>query len=309
MTDYKQMDKAYKASKKIFDIRMESERKEDLEVLKAISDNEIFIVPGCYDRVEQVFDLFQIRYAIVTPNQLNQLTLHPSQTLIINCPGAGFDRRLLLKIKQFVAEGGFLFTTDWVLKNVLEQIFPEFVRFNGRSTTDEVVPVEVVDASHPYLKGLFPPSADPQWWLEGASYPIQIMDPGRVKVLVQSRAIAEKYGEAPAIITFSYGKGTVLHMISHYYLQRAELRTDRHKANAAEYAKEFKIPAVACSQPEFKDVTLGETESAYTNAQLMANVMIERKKEMLMREKEAAETTTPRKGKKRAKPAKKTGNV
>ncbi len=309
MTDYDKMDKAYKASKKIFDIRMESERKEDLEVLNAISDNEILIVPGQYDRVEQVFDLFQIRYAIVSPNQLKQVTLHPSQTLIINCPGDGIQGSLLKKIKQFVEDGGFLFTTDWVLKNVLEQIFPEFVRYNGLSTADEVVPVEVVDVTHPYLKGLFPPGADPLWWLEGSSYPIQIVDQGRVKVLVQSRAIAKKYGEAPAIITFSHGKGTVLHMISHYYLQRAELRTERHKANAADYAKELNIPAAVSVQPEFKDVTLGEAESAYTNAQFMANVMIERKKEMLKREKAAGETTTQPKRKKSTKPAKKTGKV
>ena len=38
------------------------------------------------------------------------------------------------------------------------------------------------------------------------------------------------------IETFKHGDdGTVLHMTSHYYLQRAELRTKRHKMSASDY--------------------------------------------------------------------------
>lgn len=41
-------------------------------------------------------------------------------------------------------------------------------------------------------------------------------------------------------INFSkvYSKWTILHMTSHYYLQRAELRTSRHKSSAAKYVME-----------------------------------------------------------------------
>ena len=39
-------------------------------------------------------------------------------------------------------------------------------------------------------------------------------------------------------VWFRWGEGDVFHMISHYYLQRTELRTERHRAKAASYFAE-----------------------------------------------------------------------
>ena len=36
-------------------------------------------------------------------------------------------------------------------------------------------------------------------------------------------------------VWFRWGEGDVFHMISHYYLQRTELRTERHASEAAAY--------------------------------------------------------------------------
>ena len=282
MGDFNSMNKAYQASKVIIDKRMEKERKEDLEHISQIADNEILIVQGQYDRIEQVFDILQIKYGLLSPSQLRHVSLHPSQTLIINCPGDGIGDPELQKIKAFVAAGGFLFSTDWVLKNVLEQIFPEYVQYNRVESRDDVVKVEVVDKSSPYLKGLFEKNAEPMWWLETASYPIRIVNPEKVKILIQSQEMKERYGEAPIVVTFNYGQGTVFHMVSHYYLQRADLRSDRHKKSASAYAYE----EMNLSQEEMKGtesqlagVSLGEVESAYSSAQFMLNAMAERKKD------------------------------
>ena len=73
---------------------------------------------------------------------------------------------------------------------------------------------------------------DPQWWLEASSYPISVVDAERVKVLITSRELGEKYGERPVAVWFRWGEGDVFHMISHYYLQRTEERTARHRGKA-----------------------------------------------------------------------------
>ena len=49
------------------------------------------------------------------------------------------------RIERFVRAGGLLYTTDWALKNVVEQVFPNTIKHNGMSTGDEVVPVLVDD--------------------------------------------------------------------------------------------------------------------------------------------------------------------
>ena len=69
--------------------------------------------------------------------------------------------------------------------------------------------------------------AAPVWWLEGSSYPIEILDKKKVKVLVRSEELKRRYKHDPVIISFEYGKGVVYHMISHFYLQRSETRTKK----------------------------------------------------------------------------------
>jgi len=236
MGDFKNMEQAYKASSKIMRKRMEKERPEDLEILEKVKESAIIIVTGTYDKIELVLDLIKVPYILIQPHQVAKLELNPEQILIINCPGEIYEG--LDKIKEFVKKGGFLFTTDWALLNILEKIFPEYVQYNQNPTGDDCVAVQVVDKNNKFLEGLFKADEDPIWWLESSSYPIKILDNEKVNVLVTSKEMQEKYGEAPIVITFKYGDdGTVLHMTSHYYLQRAELRTKRQGMSAKTYVQ------------------------------------------------------------------------
>ena len=283
MGDFKKMEQAYKASSKILEKRMAKERPMDLEILKKVKESSIIIVAGSYDKIELVLDMIKVPYVLIEPHELSQIALTPEQILIINCPGEIHEG--LEKIKEFVKKGGFLFTTDWALLHILEKIFPDYVKYNERPTADDCVRVEVVDKSNKFLEGLFTQDADPIWWLESSSYPIQILNKEKVKVLVTSKEMQQKYGEAPIVITFSYGDGgTVLHMTSHYYLQRAELRTKRHKMSAKEYAmKEIGLSASEADMEELEGINLGEAESAYSTTQFISNVIVEQQKNIKKR--------------------------
>jgi hypothetical protein len=286
LTDFEKMKKAYQASSKIMEKRMERERPLDLEVLKKVKESSIIIVAGTYDKVELVLDLIKVPYVLIQAYELDKIELNPDQMLIINCPGNNISTQSLTKIKIYVANGGFLFTTDWALLHVLEKIFPDYVKYNQRPTGDDCVRVEVVSKDNKFLKGLFEGDSDPIWWLESSSYPIQILDEKRVKVLVRSKEMAEKYGEAPIVILFEYEDGIVLHMTSHYYLQRAELRTKRHKMSAKEYVtKEIGLNDQEADIEELEGLSLGEAESAYSTTQFISNVIVEQQKKVKMRKK------------------------
>ena len=281
---YKDMKQAYKASSKILEKRMQKERPADLEILRKVDDSSIIIVAGVYDKIELVLDLINVPYVLIQPSDFNQIRLRPEQILIINCPGE--ITQGLNKIETFVRQGGFLFTTDWALLNILEKIFPKLVRYNQRPTGDDCVSVEVVDKSNKFLEGLFQGGADPIWWLESSSYPIEILDHEKVKVLVTSREMKEKYGEAPIVITFEYGNGgTVLHMTSHYYLQRSELRTKRHKSTAKDYlVSEMGFSKKEANEiEELEGLSLGEAENAYSTTQFISNVIVEQQKKIKKR--------------------------
>ncbi|MFW9877804.1 MAG: hypothetical protein ACFFG0_32380 [Candidatus Thorarchaeota archaeon] len=289
MGDFKKMEQAYKASSKILEKRMAKERPIDLEILQKVKESSIIIVSGSYDKVEMVLDMIKVPYVLVQPEEVSQIELKPDQILIINCPGNIYDD-VLPNIKEFVKQGGFLFTTDWALLNILEKIFPELVKYNQKPTGDDCVAVQVVDKSNKFLEGLFKADEEPIWWLESSSYPIQILDKKKVKVLVTSKEMEKKYGEAPIVITFEYGEGgTVLHMTSHYYLQRAELRTKRHKMSAKEYVQSemaFSDAEAEEIEKDLEGLSLGEAESAYSTTQFISNVIVEQQKKIKKRKKE-----------------------
>ncbi|MFX1336987.1 MAG: hypothetical protein ACFFDK_00100 [Promethearchaeota archaeon] len=288
MTDYEKMKKAYQASSKIMEKRMEKERPADLDILKKVEESSIIIIAGSYDKVELVLDLINVPYVLINAYELDQIELNPDQMFIVNCPGSDISSQSLRKIKTYVEKGGFLFTTDWALHHVLEKIFPELVKYNQRPTGDDCVRVEVVSKENKFLEGLFEGDSDPIWWLESSSYPITILDKEKVKVLVKSKEMENKYGEAPIVILFDYGEGLVLHMTSHYYLQRAELRTKRHKTSAKDYVmSEMAFSAKEAEELEndLKDLSLGEAESAYSTTQFISNVIVEQQKKVKLRKK------------------------
>lgn len=276
------MQKANEAASELMKLKMQKESPLDYKVLKKVENSDVVVVKGVYDHLQDVLNLAEIPYTLVEPEQVDDLALNENQFLMVNCPGSSIDERGIKNIESFVKKGGYLFTTDWTVKHVLERAFPGIVKYNEHPTADDVVRVEIKDAKNPFVKSVFTKDSDPVWWLESSSYPIAILEPKNVHVLIASKELKDKYGEDPVAFTFSYGKGKVFHMISHFYLQRAELRTERHKKSAADYAAdELKLSPeqVKGVGRKLDGVNLGEVESAYTSQQFIANIIVEQQKE------------------------------
>lgn len=100
-----------------------------------------------------------------------------------------------------------------------------------------------------------------------------------MRVLLTSEELEARYGEAPVAVAFTAGEGDVLHMISDYYLQRAELRTERHKAGWKEYASEVGMREMADACPEeFDGLSVGEVEAAHKSLKLMTNFIVDKQR-------------------------------
>ncbi len=246
------------------------------EALEEITASDLIIVGGCYDHVERVLTALEVPFKLVSDQQLSDLTLSPEQLLIINCPG-NLPQASLRQVAKFVESGGTLFTTDWALRNVIEPAFPGVIEYNDTPTGDDVVRIQVLDSQSPYLQGVLDVDDDPQWWLEGSSYPIRILDEEKVQVLITSKELGEKYGEEPVAVVFKHGDGEVFHMISHYYLQRSDLRSERHEMSGAEYAAFKNVPMTADMCAQADDLSFGVVEAAGSSARFIANILAEKK--------------------------------
>ena len=262
--------------------RMRADSPLDDETLRSVERSDVVVVRGSYDRVQDVLSVLELPFTTIDPGQVGAIELRPEQLLVLNCP-APLGERAVAKVARFVGEGGSLFTTDWALKSVLMPAFPRTVEFNNRPTGDEVVPIEVLDRSNPFLSGVMDGNDDPQWWLEGSSYPIRVLDRERVKVLIASRELGSRHGEPAVAIWFCHGEGEVFHMISHYYLQRTELRTERHRRPAPEYYGEKGMPVPEDLRADLEGRSIGDIESAQSSARLMANLIAAKKRAAMER--------------------------
>ena len=246
-----------------------------------LGQSEVIVSEGVHDYIEQVFNGIGLKHNLINPQQFEKIDLDPDKIIFINCPG-NVSSKGLRNLVTFVEKGGFLFTTDWALRHVIEPGFPGYIKYNNRPTGDEVVRVEILAEEDPFLQSLIGPNDDPQWWLEGSSYPIEILNHKEVDILIKSKEIEKKYGESAVFVTFDYGKGKIYHMISHFYLQRAETRTARHAKSGAEYANE-KLNMDQYRKEKYMnmgidDANLSDVEAAYSSSSIMNKILWDKRK-------------------------------
>jgi hypothetical protein len=278
------MKRANKAASTVVRERMAQERPADAAVLQNVESADIVVVSGQYDKVEDVLQTLGIKHTVVAPHQVGGLKLNAKQLLIVDCPG-NLDAAGIERVRKFVNAGGYLYTTDWALLQVVQKAFPGFVEYNGKATQNDVVEVQVKESDSNLLKHLTLSKENPKWWLESSSYPIRILNKEKVDVLITSREMKTKYGDAPIAVHFRYGDGQVLHIASHFYLQQNQTRTVAETKKSAEYLKDDSALSATTKKAlegkvEFSgDVVAGDLNSAYAAQQMTSNIVVERKKD------------------------------
>jgi hypothetical protein len=272
-----QMKEAYKLANDMVREKLSRESSENIKILDDLKKNDVIVVNGTYDHIAQVLESLQIPFAAIDHNQLMQAKLESHQTIFVNC-ASSFPPEAARKLATFVSEGGQLITTDWALKNVIEVAFPNTIAYNGKPTADEVVRIEAIDKQDSVITGFLDEKADPVWWLEGSSYPINILNKENVKVLIRSKELGEKYGAEAVVVRFAHGKGLVYHMISHFYLQRTETRDKKQATMAADYFKDKGASEEKIEKAKASGVSYGEIQSASTSADFVSRIIIKQKK-------------------------------
>lgn len=217
--------------------KMQALNKKD--VVKAVEKHgKILAVDGKFEKVKKVIKyMYASEKEIIKTRNLKdilKIDLNRFDVVLLGCPGNNIPRAAHPKIKKYVEQGGWIISTDWVIKSIVEPVFPGFIRWNGNRSDDAVVSCQILEPNHPFLDGVVSEISKSkwkskstkkeefQWWLENRSFPIQILNHQAVRVLIASWELKNKWGEAPVLVYFDYGKrgGRVIHMISHTHLQK-----------------------------------------------------------------------------------------
>lgn len=228
--------------------RMKKHRKSDVKTLERLADTDVIVMRGRSDKVEQVLTAIKIKHKRINREDFGKLELKPNSVLVLNCNGDKdkFTDAEIAKISRFVAQGGYLFSSDWQLKFTVEKAFPGAIAFGGESERtkrgEEISsPITPVVGNHPYMRDVFPLStierAGYKWKIDGRSHLIKILSKKGVIPLISCEALKAK--KAPFVaVTFRWkgrvvtknrvatgGKatpegGAVLHVLGHFKNQK-----------------------------------------------------------------------------------------
>ncbi len=174
--------------------------------------DDVLVVRGNWDVIDEVLDDLGIPYRRVARKRLASERLDPErQVVVIGCGGHAFPRRAVEKLRDFVREGGYLFTSDYGLTQVLEPAFPGAASKAGSSGFTEldvaIGPAagagESSVARH-LLHDVFSARREgvppPRWKVDPSSYTIA---PGpETTVLVESAELAKSLGHGAVAVTF-----------------------------------------------------------------------------------------------------------
>jgi hypothetical protein len=267
------MSKAYEVAAIAVRQRLAEQRPEDLHVLNKLRKQDVAVYAGSYDRVEDILVCLNV------PCTMNpDASKLDAQIIFVNCSNS-YDKALIEHLSQWVNEGKWLVSSDWALGRFIEPAFPGMVKFTGRATGDEVISVE------PSLNSLWSDvvvlGADPQWWLEDSSHPIQILNPDKVAIEAASHDLLSRHSAPVVAVSFDWGKGHVFHVISHFWCKRSRTPTQRHQGPCTDFLKAgMKLSddsidkVLAIAQIAADTLNFAQLQSAVTSTELIAQLCI-----------------------------------
>lgn len=268
-------EKSEQAAADLLHKKLANEAPGDAQLLQGMSNKDIVVVQGSMDHIEQVLRTAHIKHTVIQPEQVADYQFRQNMVVMVDCPGV-MPNTGVARLERHVRGGGLLYTTDWALQNVVQKAFPRTIRSTGGSTGDEVVAVQLDDAQNDNImsKMLLRKSSKPQWWLEGGSYPIRVIDPARVDVLAHSETMGKRYGATPVVVRFKHGDGEVIHVVSHFYRQAATSGPRVAAASASDALEDLS----AADKKAFKEspaaqASISDVESSYATQRMTTNLV------------------------------------
>lgn len=233
------LDRAYRFAGAAVRARYLAQRPGTHRALERLRASDVAVYTGTYDHVQELLRALGVPFTL-DPSALD------AKVVFVNC-ASQYDARFLGRLAAHVRAGARLVTSDWALSRVLQIHFPGTVAAGAARSGDEVVAVE--PSAQSLWADVVVPGTDPQWWLEGSSEPLRVLDAERVRVEARSHELLAKYGEPAVAVSFPWGDGDVFHVVSHFRVKRTRHHGRRHGEPGVAFLREgLRLPEPAIAE-------------------------------------------------------------
>lgn len=195
-------------------VRTIPEKAQVIETAK--EKGRLLAVRGSMDYVEKVLPYCYAAEKVLVDAHDSPPELRSFDAIFIGCPGNIRLSDWGKPLAAFLDGGGVLLTTDWCLDKIVAKLFPKTVTKKGSAQGS--FPLRVRMPEHPLLSGITNCAGTP-WVVEGASHRIHVLDPKRVRVVLDAPGMGEP---SAVLVAFEVGRGLVVHAISHFHLQGSD---------------------------------------------------------------------------------------
>ncbi len=192
------------------------------ELTRIYKDLALFVLESRGDHIETLLGRLKIQHVLTQAGKVNELALQPDALFVANCTGE-IEEKDVERLSWFVRCGGHLFGSCWAITETIVRIAPGVI--HKAETSAEVldhVPAQPAVAQSDFLEGVFGRDVLPVYELEGAHL-VEIEDPERAQVLIDSPICAEHWGCGNLAAWFTVGHGLVLDSVNHFDVQGLEL--------------------------------------------------------------------------------------
>ena len=185
---------------------LERNKSLELKLVRNEPASRIAVVSGRHDKIEELLDAAHIPYENHTLRDLlycDQAYILP-EVIFINSQKYPKDNERTAMLRDYVAQGGRLVTTDWALTAVLDA-FPEYVKTSIQLSRIKF-PITSANDIGARLLGKNIINETPNWWFETARYAICANPDKPVIPLLVTKSSNE-------LVAFGlkYGKGEIIH--------------------------------------------------------------------------------------------------
>jgi HEAT repeat protein len=169
------------------------------------------------DHIEKLLDALKVAHRDTRAGAVEEAGVSPFGVYVANCTGEAQPPDLE-QVRWFVHTGGYLFCSCWALTYHAAEVRPGFARqLPTRAQVLDLVVAEPCRES-PYLTGVFESGTRPRYSLYG-SHLIEVLDPERVEVLIDSPECETRWGGGNLAAWWSIGHGLILDSANHFDLQ------------------------------------------------------------------------------------------